>query len=185
MRADANRLRRRRPERLPAADPAPRRSRGDGRSPAAQANASAAWRALDLAILHELVLRRGLGITDEQVRAGEHVSYTRAADAALASVRERADGTRLAVLVNATPPAAIRDVALAGDRMPQKSTYFYPEADHRAGHQPALVSRISRRGDTASQTLRPPFPLLWYTAKQHDCSGHSAARVPDSGAGWG
>ena len=95
--------------------------------PGEHATASAAWRSLDLAILHELVLRRGLGITDEQVRAGEHVSYTRAADAALASVRERADGTRLAVLVNATPPTAIRDVALAGDRMPQKSTYFYPK----------------------------------------------------------
>jgi hypothetical protein len=95
--------------------------------PAEHAGASAAWRALDLAILHELVMRRGLGITDEQVRAGEHVSYTHTAEAALASVRERADGTRLAVLVNATPPAAIRDVAQAGDRMPQKSTYFYPK----------------------------------------------------------
>ncbi len=95
--------------------------------PAEYANVSAAWRALDLAILHELVLRRALGITDEQVRAGAHVSYTRAADAAFASVRQQADGTRVAVLVNATPPAAIRDVALAGDRMPQKSTYFYPK----------------------------------------------------------
>jgi uncharacterized protein (DUF1015 family) len=95
--------------------------------PTEHATASAAWRALDLAVLHELVLRRGLGITEEQVRAGEHVSYTREAEAALASVRERPDGTRLAVLVNATPPAAIRDVALAGDRMPQKSTYFYPK----------------------------------------------------------
>jgi uncharacterized protein (DUF1015 family) len=33
----------------------------------------------------------------------------------------------LALLLNPTPPAAIRDVALAGDRMPQKSTYFYPK----------------------------------------------------------
>ena len=95
--------------------------------PAEHADASAAWRSLDLAILHELVLRRGLGITDEQVRAGEHVTYTHSAGEALASVRERADGTRLSVLVDATPPAAIRNVALAGDRMPQKSTYFYPK----------------------------------------------------------
>src|SRR5262249_16497767 len=42
--------------------------------PAEYANTSPAWRALDLAILHELVLRRGLGITDEQVRAGEHIT---------------------------------------------------------------------------------------------------------------
>lgn len=93
----------------------------------AHADASDAWRRLDLAILHELIFNRALGVTDEQVRAGEHVSYTRDASVAVQSVRERADGMQLAVLVNATPPAAIRDVARAGGRMPQKSTYFYPK----------------------------------------------------------
>ena len=92
-----------------------------------RADASDAWRRLDLAVLHELLLNRALGVTDEQVRAGEHVTYTRDAPAAIAAVRQRKDGTQLAVLVNATPPAAIRDVARAGDRMPQKSTYFYPK----------------------------------------------------------
>ncbi|MGZ3600215.1 MAG: DUF1015 domain-containing protein [Ktedonobacterales bacterium] len=92
-----------------------------------RADASDAWRRLDLAVLHELVFNRAVGVTDEQVRAGEHVSYTRDANSAVHAVRERADGTQLAVLVNATPPAAIRDVARAGDRMPQKSTYFYPK----------------------------------------------------------
>jgi uncharacterized protein (DUF1015 family) len=93
----------------------------------AHADASVAWRRLDLAVLHELVFNRALGVTDEEVRGGEYVSYTRDATAAVQTVRERADGTQLAVLVNATPPAAIRDVAQAGDRMPQKSTYFYPK----------------------------------------------------------
>ncbi len=93
----------------------------------AHADASEAWRRLDLAVLHELVFNRTLGVTDEQIRAGEHVSYTRDATAAVQSVRERKDGAQLAVLVNATPPAAIRDVARAGGRMPQKSTYFYPK----------------------------------------------------------
>ncbi|MGZ3666222.1 MAG: DUF1015 domain-containing protein [Ktedonobacterales bacterium] len=92
-----------------------------------RADASDAWRRLDLAVLHELVFNRAVGVTDEQVRVGEHVSYTRDANSAVHAVRERADGTQLAVLVNATPPAAIRDVARAGDRMPQKSTYFYPK----------------------------------------------------------
>ena len=89
------------------------------------ASASPAWRALDLATLHALVLDEALGITPEMVRAGEHVSYTRDAAEADAAVREaRADA---ALLVAPTPPAAIRDVARAGDRMPQKSTYFYPK----------------------------------------------------------
>ncbi|WIG60197.1 MAG: conserved putative phosphatase [Ktedonobacterales bacterium] len=92
-----------------------------------QASASAAWRRLDLAVLHELVLNRALGITPDMVRAGEHVTYTRDADAAIRDVRDHRDGAALAVLVNPTPPAAIRDVARTGDRMPQKSTYFYPK----------------------------------------------------------
>ncbi len=89
--------------------------------------ASPAWRSLDLAVLHELLLRRSLGVTPEMVRSGQHVTYTRSAEDALHALHSRPDGTTLAVLVNPTPPAAIRDVARAGDRMPQKSTYFYPK----------------------------------------------------------
>jgi uncharacterized protein (DUF1015 family) len=89
--------------------------------------ASAAWRTLDVAVLHALLLDAVLGVTPEAVRAGEHVSYTRDAQAATVAVRTGSDGAQLAALLNATPPAAIRDVARAGDRMPQKSTYFYPK----------------------------------------------------------
>lgn len=89
--------------------------------------ASDAWRALDVAVLHALVLDGALGVTPGAVRAGEHVTYTRDAEAAAVAVRTGANGAQLAALLNATPPAAIRDVARAGDRMPQKSTYFYPK----------------------------------------------------------
>jgi uncharacterized protein (DUF1015 family) len=92
------------------------------------AQASLAWRKLDLAVLHELVLRRGLDISPEMVRAGEHISYTREARLAVAAAREaETSEVMLALLVRPTPPAAIRDVARAGERMPQKSTYFYPK----------------------------------------------------------
>ena len=86
---------------------------------------SDAWRALDVAILHELVLERALGIDAAALQAGEHVTYTR--DAAVATQAVRKGGDTLAALLNPTPPVAVRDVALAGDRMPQKSTYFYPK----------------------------------------------------------
>ena len=89
--------------------------------------ASDAWRTLDVAVLHALVLDAALGVTPAAVRAGEHISYTRDAEAATTAVRAGSDGAQLAALLNATPPAAIRDVARAGDRMPQKSTYFYPK----------------------------------------------------------
>ena len=93
----------------------------------ANADRSAAWRSLDLAILHELILHQALGVSDEAVQAGEHVSYTRDPREALAAVESGTDGAMLAALVAPTPPSAIRDVASAGDRMPQKSTYFYPK----------------------------------------------------------
>jgi uncharacterized protein (DUF1015 family) len=102
-------------------------SGSSGSSGSSDAGASAAWRELDVAVLHELVLARGLSVSEQAIRAGEHVIYTRDAQAALDAVRSGADGAQVAFLLNPTPPAAIRDVARAGDRMPQKSTYFYPK----------------------------------------------------------
>ena len=103
------------------------RPEGHAAMAAAHPEASDAWRRLDVAVLHELVLNQVLGITDEQVRAGEHVTYTRDVVAALAATLKHRDSAQLAALLNPTPPTAIRDVARAGDRMPQKSTYFYPK----------------------------------------------------------
>jgi uncharacterized protein (DUF1015 family) len=93
---------------------------------------SPAWRELDLAVLHELVLGRGLDISPEMVRSGEYVGYTRDASLAVAAARTSMESATtshvtLGLLVRPTPPVAIRDVARAGDRMPQKSTYFYPK----------------------------------------------------------
>lgn len=86
---------------------------------------SPAWRALDVSVLHELILDRALGIAADAVQAGERITYTR--DAAVAVRAVRHEGAPLAILLNPTPAAQVRDVALAGDRMPQKSTYFYPK----------------------------------------------------------
>jgi uncharacterized protein (DUF1015 family) len=91
----------------------------------AAAGPSAAWRALDVVVAHALVIGEALGIDVAAVAAGGRVTYTRDPGTAAASVR--AGDASLALLLNPTPPAAIRDVALAGDRMPQKSTYFYPK----------------------------------------------------------
>ena len=98
----------------------------DGRT-GEHAGASEAWRRLDVAVLHELALAQGLSVSEQAIRAGEHVTYTRDAQVAIDAARNGGDGAQLAFLLNPTPPAAIRDVARAGDRMPQKSTYFYPK----------------------------------------------------------
>ena len=86
---------------------------------------SKALRQLDVSVLHTLVLERIFGIDKENMANQKNLTYTRSADEALAAV----DGKRAncAFLLNPTRVEEIRDVAAAGEKMPQKSTYFYPK----------------------------------------------------------
>ncbi len=85
----------------------------------------AVWKRLDVAVLQHAVLKACLGIDESAVAEGEVVSYTEDADQArLAVERGRA---RLAFLLNPTPVEHILAVADARERLPQKSTYFYPK----------------------------------------------------------
>lgn len=84
-----------------------------------------ALRQLDVSILHTLVLERIFGIDKDNMANQINLTYTRSADEALAAV----DGKRAncCFLLNPTRVEEIREVAAAGDKMPQKSTYFYPK----------------------------------------------------------
>ena len=85
---------------------------------------SDAYRSLDAAILEALVLRDGLGMTNEDIEAKRGIAYTADAERALASL----DGASDAVfLMRPTPVEQVRAVASAGETMPPKSTYFYPK----------------------------------------------------------
>ncbi len=89
---------------------------------------SAAWNSLDVAVAQQLVMEAILGLSAEDMTAGTHVRYTRDPHQALQAVQAVQSGeTQAAVLLNATRVRQIRDVAQADDRMPQKSTYFYPK----------------------------------------------------------
>lgn len=84
----------------------------------------AAWRALDVNVLQYGVLQPLYGIDADALAAGA-VAFTEDAEEALRSVE---DGTASAAfLLNSTRPEDIFAVADAGDRMPQKSTFFYPK----------------------------------------------------------
>lgn len=86
---------------------------------------SSALRGLDLAILHAALLRDRLGIDDARVAGGEWLAYTRSeAEARAAVARGEAQA---AILVRPTRLPQLADVAIAGDVMPQKSTYFHPK----------------------------------------------------------
>jgi uncharacterized protein (DUF1015 family) len=85
---------------------------------------SPAWNQLDVAVLHS-VLGRILGLQAEDLASERYFSYTRDATFAVREVQR--DEAQMALLLRPTPATAIRDVALARDKMPQKSTYFYPK----------------------------------------------------------
>ena len=84
-----------------------------------------AWRALDVNVLQYGVLEPVFGIDARVLSAGGNVEFTEDAEEALAAART--GRVPVAFLVNATRPEDIVAVADAGDRMPQKSTYFYPK----------------------------------------------------------
>ena len=79
----------------------------------------------DVAVLHQVILGPVFGIGETQMAAGTNLRYTRDAQEAIACVDSgEAQG---AFLINPTRVRQIKDVALAGEKMPQKSTYFYPK----------------------------------------------------------
>ncbi|HTX42614.1 MAG TPA: DUF1015 domain-containing protein [Acidobacteriaceae bacterium] len=82
-------------------------------------------RQLDVAQLHALVLEKLLGITPEAIRDQTHLRYLRDAGEAVDQVaREEAN---VAFLMNPVTMDQLREVAFAGEVMPQKSTDFYPK----------------------------------------------------------
>ncbi|HEX3660891.1 MAG TPA: DUF1015 domain-containing protein [Acidobacteriaceae bacterium] len=82
-------------------------------------------RKLDVVQLHELILEKLLGISPEAIRDQTHLRYLRdAAEAADAVTRGEANA---AFLINPVTLEQLREVAFAGEVMPQKSTDFYPK----------------------------------------------------------
>jgi len=82
-------------------------------------------KALDVALLHHVVLRDMLGISMEAQEQKLNIRYVQGAELAFAEVR---DGKgQAAFLLNPTRIEQVRAIAGAGHTMPQKSTFFYPK----------------------------------------------------------
>jgi uncharacterized protein (DUF1015 family) len=82
-------------------------------------------RRLDVIILHRLIIEKCLGISEEAVRGESHILYVRERESAIDAVRE--GKAQVAFLLNPTRLDQLRDIALEGNVMPQKSTDFYPK----------------------------------------------------------
>ena len=88
-------------------------------------NKSRATQGLDVTVLHTLVLEKIFGIDAENMAKQINLTYTRLFDEAIESVDT--GKAQCAFILNPTRVTEIRDVAAAGEKMPQKSTYFYPK----------------------------------------------------------
>lgn len=82
-------------------------------------------RRLDVVQLHSIVLEDVLGISAQAVLDQDNLRYVREASDALQQVR--AGDADVAFLMNPVTLDQLREVAFAGDVMPQKSTDFYPK----------------------------------------------------------
>ncbi len=80
---------------------------------------------LDVTVLHHLILEDRLGISQEQVSAGEALGYCRAKVSGIQAV----DGGKAQAVffLNPTLAKQVQDVCMAGEVLPQKSTDFFPK----------------------------------------------------------
>ena len=86
---------------------------------------SEAWKGLDVAALEVVLFGKLLSIDTDAIARGEHVSFTSDTEAALSAVEKKE--AQAAVLMRPTTVADVEAVVSAGDRLPQKSTHFFPK----------------------------------------------------------
>ncbi len=86
---------------------------------------SIASRRLDVTVLHSLVLEEIFGIDKENMAQQINLTYTKFFEEAVSAVDE--GKAQCSFVLNPTKVTEIRDVASEGEKMPQKSTYFYPK----------------------------------------------------------
>jgi uncharacterized protein (DUF1015 family) len=82
-------------------------------------------KSLDVVVLHKCLLEGVLQLSEESIRNQENLSYIRDAAEALGQVRSGA--ANVAFLMNPCPVQKVKEIAFAGEVMPQKSTDFYPK----------------------------------------------------------
>uniref|UniRef100_A0A7C5Z9B4 DUF1015 domain-containing protein n=1 Tax=Caldicellulosiruptor owensensis TaxID=55205 RepID=A0A7C5Z9B4_9FIRM len=85
---------------------------------------SRAYKNLDVVVLQKLILNRILEITDEDILHQRNLKYTKS-DKELIEIVNK--GAKYGFILNPTLVEELKEVSLSGEKMPQKSTYFYPK----------------------------------------------------------
>ncbi|MHC4260569.1 MAG: DUF1015 domain-containing protein [Planctomycetota bacterium] len=92
-------------------------------------NMSPPWRLLDVSVLHKLVLERLLGVGEKELAEGSNVEYVKDfGDAVDESIGKVDSGRKqVAFFINPTKMRQVHEVTATGEKMPQKSTFFFPK----------------------------------------------------------
>jgi uncharacterized protein (DUF1015 family) len=83
------------------------------------------WRRLDVSILHEVLIERVMGLSKEKVAAKENIDYHRDLDLAIDNVDRGV--AQCVFIMNPTRMSEVKACSDQGEKMPQKSTDFYPK----------------------------------------------------------
>ena len=80
---------------------------------------------LDVSILHTLILDKHLGIGRKELANQENLEYTHSIKEGIEEIEN--GNYQIAFFISPTAIKQIQEVSLANEKMPQKSTYFYPK----------------------------------------------------------
>jgi len=83
------------------------------------------WKKLDVTILHSIVIKEILGVSDRDIELENAVKYVHNDEEAFDTVKE--GKYQLAFFLNPTKIEQVVAVADKYEKMPQKSTFFYPK----------------------------------------------------------
>ena len=86
---------------------------------------SSEWKLLDVNILNTLFLEKIIGVTEEQLANQTNVKYTKDINEALDKVRN--NEMQVALILNPTLLEDVITIADNNEKMPRKSTHFYPK----------------------------------------------------------
>jgi uncharacterized protein (DUF1015 family) len=87
------------------------------------------WKSLDVSVLQKLILERLLGIGEKELADGKNIEYIKDTENAIDESIAKVDGgeKQAAFFTNPVKIEQLKMVTAAGEKMPQKSTYFYPK----------------------------------------------------------
>jgi len=90
---------------------------------------SRAWKSLDVSVLHRLIMEGLLGIGEKQLANESNIEYIKDTGGAVDESIEKVDAGQKQVVffMNTVKMRQLKMVTDAGEKMPQKSTFFYPK----------------------------------------------------------